>query len=168
MNNDPYLGIKRPMALYEPRKIIIDSNRYINIQLYEKNRIKYYEVVFYDNGKEIFLGNYYKDDSIFEVSYKNGKVLIHNDEFIQEIRKVQIIEVFALYDVCDGIFYYCTEEEAIKVFDERLDTSSLKRKNNKLLRNDFRKKFSSSNVDSDEIYGESDTCEDSNIIKFRR
>lgn len=141
MYNDPYSGITKPKFLYIYEKIIIDSNKYINVKLYEKNRIKYYEVVLNNNENEVFLGKYYENDSIFMVSCNKGKILIHNNQYFDEKGKTQIIEVLSLYDISDDVFYYCTEQEAVKLFDENLDTSSLKRKDKKLLRFNNRRKI---------------------------
>lgn len=147
MNNDPYLGITKALSLYDAIKIIIDDNNYISVQLFEKQRIKYYEVTFINNEKQIFLGKFYKEDYLFNVSYKNGKILIHNDEFDHGLAQMQIKEVLALYDIIDDIFYYCTEENAVKIFDETIDSSNIKRKNNKLLRSSVKRRFFDNNND---------------------
>ena len=141
MNDNSYLGIEEPVYLYNAFNLIINENSYLNINLYEKKRIKYYEAIFYNENNEIYIGKFYKDDSIIGAKYKDGKILLYNEQFNHELRKMNITEVLALYDMEDDIFYYCTEEEALRIFDENIDFSDLKSKNKKLLKIKPRKKI---------------------------
>lgn len=139
MYSDPYIGIKKPRIIFSDIKEITDNN-YISINLYEMNRKNYYEVIYHYFNKEVFFGKYYKTDFLLDVSYKNGKILVFTKEYNRENYKMEIAEVLALYNIDDDMFYYCTEEEAIKIFDENLNTLYLKNKNRKVLVSHIKKR----------------------------
>lgn len=139
MYSDPYLGINKPKIIFSDIKEITD-NSYISIILYEINRINYYEVVYHHFNKEVFFGKYYKTDFLLDASYKNGRILVYAKEYNRENCEMEIIEVLALYNINDDIFYYCTEEEAIKKFDKNLSTLYLKNKTKKILLTHIRKR----------------------------
>lgn len=141
MFNDPYLGITNPMPLLESLKIAVDNDKYINIQLYRKRSIDYYEVIFHNENNEIYFGKFYKDDSLIDAKHKNGKILVYTEEFNHKLRKLMISQVLVLYDIDDDIFYYCSEKDALLLFDNTIDSSGLKKPNNKILRTNVRKRM---------------------------
>lgn len=141
MFDDPYLGITKPRPLFESLKIAVDTNKYISIQLYRKRAIDYYEVTFHNENSEIYFGKFYKDDSLIDAKYNNGKILVYTEEFNHKLRKMMISQVLALYDIKDDTFYYCSEKDALILFDNTIEPSGLKKPNNKILRTNVRKRI---------------------------
>lgn len=140
MYKDPYLGIKKPLIVFKDTKKISD-NSYVSIDLYELNRMNYYEVVYHNNDKEIFFGKYYKTDSLLNVAYKDGKILVYTTDYNRDTYKMEIVEVLVLYNIEDDLFYYYTEQDAIKAFDDSLATSNLKNKDRKILLTHIKKRM---------------------------
>lgn len=141
MNNiNNILGINTPKLLYTKEIIEIGENAKISIGTYEKRRDIFQDVVLELNNKEIFLGRFNKEENKLIVKYNNGKILIGNEEFKQEVQEMRIIKVLSLYDMLDDTFYSCTEKEALNMFDSNIDSEYLKNKDALMHRTDIEKK----------------------------
>lgn len=118
----------------------IDDNNYIKTQLLEKRGTKFYDVVFYNNGKEIFIGRFFNDLDNLKVAYNKGNILIYCDKYNEKEHKYNIVEVISLYNIIDDTFYSVTEEEALSIFDDKLISVFLKNKDKRINRNDLEKR----------------------------
>lgn len=150
-NDDPFLGITKPMPLFNSTIYPIDKGKFVEIQLYKKRAEKYYEVVFHNLESEIYFGKFTKDNNLLGIKYNDGKILVYNESFNHEKRKMNIVEVLALYDIEDDTFYYCTEENAISMFDENIDCTGLINPTKKILRTKIRKKILADDNENFEI-----------------
>lgn len=130
-----------PIPIYEPRIVKVNNNSYIKIQLYEKKNLKYYDIIFSDNGIEKFIGRFDTDIDNLNVIYKNGKILVYNDKYIPKYNTVNIVNVLALYDILDGVTVACTQEEALKLFDKNINYTCLVNPNQSIIRSDIEKKL---------------------------
>ena len=120
-------------------KIIINNTNYITICEFQKRNCEFYEVVFNNNGNEIFLGRFIKESDKLNARYSDGKILIFMEDVIEnEIHAVT--KVLGLYEILDDTFYSLTEENALKTFDSNLNSNYLKNKNNLIAREDLEKK----------------------------
>ena len=122
-----------------PNKININSTNYITISEFQKRNSEFYEVIFNNNGKEIFLGKFVKEYDKLNVSYRNGKILIFMENIVKENLHA-ITKVLSLYEILDDMFYSVTEENALKIFDSNLNSQFLKNKNNLIAREDLEKR----------------------------
>ena len=147
-NDDPFLGITKQMPLFDSTIYPIVEGKFIEIQLLKKRNEKYYEVIFHDEQNLMRFGKFSKDNNLLGVKYKNGKVLLYNENFNHEKRKMNIVEVLALYNIDDDIFYYCSEEEAIRMFDDTIDLTGLISPTKKILRTQIRKQI----LDDSEVF----------------
>ncbi len=131
--------INIPKLLNGKNIIKISDNSWIEKNLYEKRGDKYYEVLLYLDGKEIFIGKFNKDDYTLDVKYNNGKIIVLNTAFNDSTSSFDIVKVLSLYDILDDTFYCSEEEEALALFDDKLDSSHLKDKNKYMIRVDIEK-----------------------------
>lgn len=138
MNKKTY-DINALKLLYPFEIINISEKALIKVGLYEKRGNLFYDVIFELNDKYIFLGRFDKTHNSFKVKYNDGKILICYEEFKNQEKEMKIIKVLSLYEIVDDTFYSCTEEEALELFNENLDSSYLKNKKNKILRSDVEK-----------------------------
>ena len=127
-------------ALFNPKIIEISEESFISIQLYEFRSNKFYDVILYNNGIKQFVGRFDEKDSIFEVAYNNGKILVYYSEFDEQSKKMCVSEIAQLYDISDDTVYACTEELALKLFDDNMDSQTLKNKDNSVIRIDKEKR----------------------------
>ena len=130
-NND----INKPQLKYEPTIIRIDDKNYVSISEYSKRGNSFYDVIFNNNGKEVFIGRYNKILDNVKVMYNNGKILVYSD-----IKNNLIIKVYSLYDILDDTHYSLSEVEALQLFNPDLDTSFLKNKDRSVVRTDVEKR----------------------------
>ena len=151
-SEDPYLGITKPLPLFDSIIYPIDKDTYVEVQLYKKRADKYYEVVLHNNEISIYIGKFMKDTDLFGVIHKNGNILLYNENFNFKKRKMNIVEVLALYNIEDDTFYYCSQADAIRMFGSDIDLDGLKNPHKKILRTRIRK----------QIYGEN------KIIKIKK
>ena len=128
-----------PKLLGPIETIKISENLTIKKGLYEKRGNAFYDISIVLLDKEIFIGRFPKDFNDIKIKYKDGKILVYYDELNEEYEKKIIIKVFSLYDIIDDVFYSCTEEEALTKFDDNIDTSYLKNRNNYIYRSDIEK-----------------------------
>lgn len=135
--NNKELNINIPRLLGPVDEIKIGENAVIEKGLYEKRGNKFYDIKIKLQDKEIFLGRFNKTFDRISVKYKDGKILICNEEFKKDSMK--IVDVLSLYDILDDTFYSCTEEEAIKIFNPNIDYSNLKNKKRNISRADIEK-----------------------------
>lgn len=135
--NNKELNINIPRLLGPVDEIKIGESATIEKGLYEKRGNQFYDIKLKLQDKEIFLGRFNKTFDRINTKYKDGKILIFNEKFINDGMKIVI--VLSLYDIADDIFYSCTEEEAIQIFDPSIDCSNLKNKNRNILRTDIEK-----------------------------
>ena len=138
--------INIPKLLEEPTIIEIGDASSIKVFYYEKRNTKYYDVILDANGKETFLGRYVREYNKVKAKYKDGRILIYNDIINASKREFEITKILALYDILDDVFYSCTEEEALNLFDNQLETNFLENKDNLIVRSDIekRKRFNDS------------------------
>ena len=136
MQND----INKPKLKYPPEIIKINDNNYISIAEYEKRNSTFYDVIFNNNGKEIFIGRYIKDFDIVKVMYKDGKILVYIDKYIKEKKGLYITDIYTLYDILDDVHYNESKEEMLRIFDPSLSDEFLINKNKILQRSDIEKK----------------------------
>ena len=135
MNND----INIPKLLYPIEVMNIGDNIKLEIGLYEKRKNKFYDVILRINNSEFFLGRFNKTYNTVKAKYNDGKILIYTPEFNDNTKSMQIIEVLSLYEILDDTFYSCTQEEALNIFDNSIDSSYLKNKNKPIYRMDIEK-----------------------------
>lgn len=136
MNND----INNPKLLYPLDTLKISEDVFVKIGLYEKRGNKFYDVFLNINDEEVFLGRFIKKFNKLKAKYNKGKILLYYDEFNENTKNMQIIEVLSLYEIIDDTFYSCTEEEALGIFDKNIDTRYLKNKHKPIYRADIEKK----------------------------
>ncbi len=141
MNNlENMININIPKLLYPKDIIEIGENVKINIGTYSKRNTVFQDVILELKDKEVFLGRFSKEDRPLIVKYKDGKVLIGNQEFKNEVEDMKIIKVLSLYEMVDDTFYSCTEKEALNIFDSSIDDTYLKDKDAFIHRSDIEKK----------------------------
>lgn len=136
-NPDIYI----PKLRYEPYVVKIDDNNFITISEYTRRLDAFFDVVFNNNGKEIFIGRYKKDYDNVRAAYNEGRILVYTDKYIPEYRKDFPIKIHTLYDILDDFHHIITEEEALELFDSKLSKEYLINKNNLILRTDAEKKY---------------------------
>lgn len=124
---------------YKPEIIRINDKNFISIYEYKKDLNILFDVIFNNDGKEIFIGRFIKEFNNIRAKYHNGKILVYETSFIKKIKENHITKVYALYDIVDDTFYSVTEEEALVLFDLNLCTKHLKNKDNSLIRTDLEK-----------------------------
>ena len=124
----------------EPLKIKIDNNNFIKKTDIEKRGNIFADVVFNNNGKEVFIGRYNNDCQNIKVLYNNGKILVYSNKFIKEKNAMHITAVHTLYDLLDDVCYSMSEEELLKTFDSTLDASYLNKSNKLIVRSDVEKR----------------------------
>jgi len=124
---------------YQPEIIKINDKNYISIYEYRKDLNILFDIIFNNNGKEIFIGRFIKELNNIRAKYNNGKILVYETSFIKNIKENHITKVYALYDIVDDTFYSVTEEEALVLFDLNLCTKHLKNKDKSLIRTDLEK-----------------------------
>lgn len=135
--NNKNLDINIPKLLGPVDEIKIGENSIIEKGLYEKRGNSFYDIKLKLKDKEIFLGRFNKTFDRLSVKYKEGKILVCNEEFKAD--GIKIVSVLSLYDILDDTFYSCTEEEAIQIFDPSIDQSYLKNKTRNISRTDIEK-----------------------------
>ena len=118
----------------------ISDNLIIEKCLYQTTGNTFYEVVLKTDKNEIFIGRFTKELNNLRVTYNNGKILVYYDNFIQEERQMKVIKVLSLYDILDDIFYSCTEEEALNIFNPNIDTNYLEDPDRYIYRSDLEKR----------------------------
>lgn len=133
-------SINEEKIKWEPQIIKIDEKNYIKKIDLEKRNNNFSDVIFYNCGKEIFIGRYECDTKNIKILYKDGRILVYSDQFIEEKNGLQITNVHTLYDVVDDVCYSMKEDELLKTFDVNLDASYLKRTNKLIVRSDVEKK----------------------------
>lgn len=127
-------------AIFDPKIIKIDENKYISSQLFEYRGKCYYDVIFNNEGEEKFIGRFDKENSIFETMYQSEKILVCYKEYNNINSSLCISKVACLYDIIDDTFFACTEEQAISIFDENYKFVNLTNKDNHIVRSDLIKK----------------------------
>lgn len=132
--------INIPKALGSPEIYKINDNNFIKSQLFQKRGDVFYDISFYNNGKEIFIGRFNKELYNLKFSYNNEKILLFYETFNSKKNKMDIIKVVSLYDVLDDTFIATTEEEALNIFDSNLDTAYLIDRDNFIFNSDIEKK----------------------------
>ena len=140
-SNDPYLGITKPLPLFEAKIYPIDKvnqNNFVEVQLFKKGNEFYYGVTLYNNKKTIYIGKYIRNNNLFSIKYKNGNILLYNENFNHQKGRMNIVEVLGLYNITDDTFYYCSEADAIRLFDSNIDLDDLQKPNKKILRTGIR------------------------------
>lgn len=141
MNNDPYIGITKPIAIDRPKIVKINENNFVIAQLCKQKGNIFYDIIVKSNDQEIFIGRYnIQENCNVELKYKNNKILVCYMQISTISKKTEIVKVETLYDIEDDCFYNCTEEEALLLFDENLNGEYLKNKKHRILRLDSEKK----------------------------
>lgn len=136
-NPDIYI----PKLKYKPDIIKIDDNNFITISEYTRRLDAFFDVVFNNHGKEIFIGRYKKDYDNIRAAYNNGRILVYTDKYVSEYRKDFVIKVHTLYDILDDLHYILKEEDALELFDPNTSKEWLMEKDNLMLRTDAEKKY---------------------------
>ena len=106
-SEDPYLGITKPLPLFDSIIYPKDKDTYVEVQMYKKKSEKYYEVVLHNKEISIYIGKFIKEDDFFGVMHKNGNILLYNENYNYKKHKMNIVKVLALYNIEDDTFYYC-------------------------------------------------------------
>ncbi len=132
-------SIYKAKLIYEPEIIKINDNNYIKVSQYSYRNNTYYEVIFNNNGKDIFIGKYDTENQAVNAKYNNGKILIYTYDYVGENHNLGITKVLNLYDVLDETFFCVTEEEALCIFDDNIDSSNLKNKDRIIKERNHRK-----------------------------
>ena len=134
-------NINTPKLKYTPDIIKINENNFISISEYEKRNTTYYDIIFNNNGKEIFIGRYIKEFEPIKAMYNEGKILVYTDKYIQDKQQSYITNIYTLYDILDDVHYNETEEEMLKIFNPNLSDEYLMNKNKIVQRSDIEKKI---------------------------
>ncbi len=116
----------------------INDNMYVKSILYSKRGDKFYDIYFVNNGIENFIGRFTQIEEKIEVLHNKDKLLICKRQYIENGMK--IIKVLGMYNILDNMLYYCTELEALDLFDSSIDKKYLKNPKNTLYRLDIEKK----------------------------
>lgn len=116
----------------------INEKMYIKSTLYSKRGNEFYDISFVNDGVESFIGRYSRIDNKVEVFQNKDKILICNRKFIEDGMK--IVKVLGMYNILDNMLYYCTELEALELFDSNIDKKYLKNPENTICRLDIEKK----------------------------
>lgn len=132
-------NLNEKILIGSPNKVVINNTNFILISEYKKRNNDFYEIIFNNNGKEVFLGKFNKEFGKIAAKYNEGKILIFVENSINDKAYV-ITNVLGLYDILDDTFYSMTEEEALNTFDANLDSVYLKNKRNLIAREDVEKR----------------------------
>ena len=134
MNYDIYTNPNIP-KLSKAKEIKLSDDCVIEVRLYKEIERSFYEVILKHYDNNIFLGSFNKDFDNLSVSYNsnNNKILISGIDIDDSIY------VLALYDIKEDFSYYCTEKEALELFDENMDTSHLKNPKKLIVANSSKK-----------------------------
>jgi len=126
----------------EPMIYLIQGKNYIKTQLFQKRNAQFYDVIFYNNGKKIFIGRYNNDYDNFRVAYNKGKILLYSDNYEETNKesKYVITNVISLYDILDETFYSVTPEEALDIFAPNLSEFYPKKNEKPIHRIDLEKR----------------------------
>lgn len=132
MNN---YDINMPKPINKPDIYTFEEGKYIEVQLYEKRGTRFYEIMFYNNGFEKYIGKFYEDIDQRRVKtlYKDNKILVYRESFKEETSQMEISSIDCLYNLEDDCIFACTEEEALNIFDVSKTTKFLDTKNIKKL-----------------------------------
>lgn len=131
----------KPKLIYQPKIIKINDGSYVSVSEYEMRGNKcFFDVELNIPSKKIFIGRYIKEYNNVTAKYKDGKILVCNEEFIQEDKKMNITDVYTLYDILDDTHYNLTKIQALNLFDQSINSTYLKDKNKSILRSDIEKK----------------------------
>ena len=146
MNNKISVSAHKQIKLIRPKKIVnINDHAAIELALYCQRHgaavSEFYDVEFKINDKRILLGrfNNIDQDCSLDVKYNNGKVLVFEEKYNKSTKKFEITKVHSLYEIVDDTFYSCTEEDAIDIFDKKLNSTYLENKDNMIYRADIEK-----------------------------
>lgn len=139
-NLNDMLDINTPKLLYKKQIIEIGETAKISIGTYKKRNDVFQDVVLELNNNEFFLGRFLKSENLLTVKYKDGKILIGYEEFKQDTQDMRIIKVLSLYEMLDDTFIFCTEKEALNMFDSNIDDTYLKNKEALMHREDLEKR----------------------------
>ena len=131
--------INQPTKI-DKKTIQIGNNSNIIVNEYRKRGTCFYEVIFNNNGSEKFIGRYPRNNNLFEVEYLNGKILVFEEQYIESEKSVMPTNVYDLYDILDDCYYTETQEQAIKLFSNDMNTNFLINKDQLTIRNDIEKK----------------------------
>lgn len=129
-----------PKLKYNPDIIKIDDNNFISISEYTLKLNTFFDVIFNNNGKEIFVGRYMKEFENIGALYNHGKILVYTYKYISEKYKDYIVKVHTLYDILDDFHYITTEENALEIFDPEISKDYLEDKDRMTFRIDINKK----------------------------
>ena len=132
-------SINKAKLLYEPEIIKINNNNYIKVSQYSYRNNTYYEVIFNNNGKDIFIGKYDTENQPVNAKYNDGKILVYTYDYVGENHNLEITKVLNLYDILDETFFCVTEEEALGIFDVDIDSSNLKNRDRIIKERNYRK-----------------------------
>ncbi len=116
----------------------INDSMYVKSILYLKRGDKFYDIYFVNNGIENFIGRFTQIEEKIEVLHNKDKLLICKRQYIE--KGMKIIKVLGMYNILDNMLYYCTELEALNLFDSSIDKKYLKSPKNTLYRLDIEKK----------------------------
>lgn len=122
----------------ELKIIKINDQNYILIGEYEHRQNEFFDVMFKNNNKEIFLGRFSKEFNRVSAKYNNGRILIYSEELINN--EYVMTSVLSLYDIIDDTFYSLTEEDAIKLFDPNMELSLIHKNKCLIARQDIAKR----------------------------
>lgn len=136
---EDYKAILKRRQLCPPEIIKISDNSYISLYTFKDRMNIVYYVTLNIKDEEKLLGKFIEDCDFTRVKYKDGKILIYSEVQDLDTSKFNIEKIHSLYDIADDTFYSCTEEEAINMFDDSLDSSHLKNKDNYIHRSDREK-----------------------------
>lgn len=126
------IDINKPKPIGDPNILQISKNIIVETQNFTKRNQTYCDVVLIDvlKNEQKFIGRFIEPQSKVKIKYNSGKILIYNDKFNTKLRKDVIVKVLALYSIIDDVIFAEDEETCLNIFDESIDTSFLKDKNN--------------------------------------
>lgn len=130
--------INKEKLIYKDKIVKIDENSFVISLLLEKRGKRFYDVTFYNNGNEIFIGRF--DEDFIQISYNDGKILVYVENFESNIRQMKIERILCLYNIEDDFFFAGTEQNSLEFFDSSIDSSYLINKNGSMIRTDVVKK----------------------------
>ena len=124
----------------EPLIYLIQGNNFIKIQLFQKRQNQFYDVTFYNNDNEIFIGRFNNDYTNFRIAYNKGKILIYSDNSNEQDKTYAITQVISLYDILDETFYSLTPIEMLETFAPNLSNYYTNKDNKTIHRTDSEKR----------------------------
>ena len=136
---------------------VIDENTYVTVDEYTQYDEYYFDILLHKENDIIPLGRYIKESKLILTAYKDKKILIYYADFDPVNGGLnRIVKVVNLYNIDDDMFYNLTEEEALKLFDESIDSSHLYTPEGKLVEFsvDKKQRVLSSGINRFSYYGD--------------